>query len=236
MQSQVVGYALKSAVECLKIASSGNVVTYQVLTPETLVVSFSVGADNTLHIGGLSHPSDVSCVGANAANSDGTTTYATGTKRDLSADIGAYKITCTRAPSSNNNGRKMYDAVGLAVSTNNGGLNIYWPQNTVLPLEQADQIQANIDSNVSQLQSQITNLAQGLQKLQNSTSQLTLAQYVVQPFSALQAKHSGCNSAAALAGNLACGAAVHRTCSDLGYKGGVPQEDDGNNLGFTCVK
>jgi hypothetical protein len=150
-QSTVVDKAITAAVECMKIAASGNLVTYQIVTPQTMIISFTVGSGNTVQIGGISHPSNVACVGASDKPLGGTISYDAGTRRSLNAGLGGYKVTCTRTGKTDSGGRTMYAESAVAVSTNNGGMNIYWPQDTVLPLTDADQIQTAMVQLTNQL-------------------------------------------------------------------------------------
>jgi hypothetical protein len=148
--SNVVEKALQSAVQCEQIAKTGNTISHHFQTPDTLAINITIGGGNNLAIHGLSQSPNVRCTGTDTRHH--ILTFVQDTSLDLTANLGTYIITCTRTPHTDN-GRSIYSEAAINLSTSTSAYNIYWPQNTVLPLSDADQIQAvlkDLDSRVSQ--------------------------------------------------------------------------------------
>jgi len=143
-KSAVVEKAFGSANECLTIATSGNSLSYSIMTPDTLSIDFYVGAGNRINIQGISHAASVTCVGAGDGGRQ--ITYDEATMRAVSASVHAYPVTCNRTASSTVGGTKTYDEQAIIVSTNAGDLHVYWPQNSVTPVRDADAINKRIDA------------------------------------------------------------------------------------------
>lgn len=143
-QSLVVEKALGSANQCLAIATKGTYLYYKVMTPDTLAINFSIGSGNTLRVRGISHSTAVTCEGAKASGS-GAFAYSTGVGQTLTSDFGTYSITCTRRPESGASKSSRYLETSLVVDTNAGGFDIYWPQDALLPLRDANDIETAIE-------------------------------------------------------------------------------------------
>jgi len=146
-QSSVVAAALDAAVQCAQIEKSGSFVTYTARsqTPDTLSITFHAGTGG-LKIYGISHHPNVTCIGPARRPLPGQSKYDGGTTRELSANDAILKVDCTRTPASTNGGTTIYDAAAVGVSTNFGGLDIYWPKNPILPVTDANVIQANLQA------------------------------------------------------------------------------------------
>jgi hypothetical protein len=151
-QSIVVAKALESANECMKIATqTQSTIAYTILTPEMLAIKFGIPSGQTMDIRGITHDSTVSCVGSKIGGA-GTVTYNTGAGQRVDASAGTYSVSCSRKAAATQNGNSFYNAAALVVDTNTGGVDIYWPQDTVLPLTTASQIQGTIAGLNTQLQ------------------------------------------------------------------------------------
>jgi hypothetical protein len=100
---------------------------------------------------GIDAPSSVTCEGSHLGHAGESITYKTGVGQTISANSGATSITCSRTPSGNVSGTKFYEATPVNVDTSAGPLNIYWPQDSALPLTLASQINAQLQ----QLQSAV---------------------------------------------------------------------------------
>lgn len=149
-QSLVVQNALQSANDCLKIVTSGAAIVYNILSPTTLAIRFTVPSGQTMNIRGVSHESTVTCLGSNVSGGQAIN-YSTGTGQTLTGAAGSYSITCTRTPFGVSAGTQFYNATALVVDTNTGGLNIFWPQESVLPLTTASQIQSSVSGLATQI-------------------------------------------------------------------------------------
>jgi hypothetical protein len=150
-QSAVVGKSLDAANQCLAIVTGhGMSLSYQVSTPTTLLINITVPGGQTMVVQGISADTGVTCVGPDLQHTGKTISYGVGVGQTLSG--GSSTITCTRIPFSSIGGQTMYSAMSVAVSSSVGPLNIYWPQDSALPLLTATQIQAAINGVTSQLQ------------------------------------------------------------------------------------
>jgi hypothetical protein len=145
MQSNVVQRALDSANQCMAIAGKGSVITYKVMDPKTLNISFNIGSGNQLNVRGLSHDTTVTCLGSKVEGS-GVFSYSAGVGQSLSAALGSHGIRCTRDAAQSVGGKVEYAQTSMQLDTNAGEFDIYWPQDTVLPMTDADQIQAKLKS------------------------------------------------------------------------------------------
>jgi hypothetical protein len=156
--SIVVEKALESANQCLEIATrTQNTIAYKMITPQMLSVNFGIPSGQTLNIRGISHESSVACVGSKVDGS-GVITYSTGSGQSVTAAAGTYSVSCTRQPFANQSGTALYNATGLIVDTNLGGLDIFWPQETILPITTASQLQGlitGLNTQVQQLQATV---------------------------------------------------------------------------------
>jgi len=151
VQSIVVTKALQSANECMKIATqTRSTITYSILTPQTLAIKFGIPSGQTMNIRGISHDSGVTCTGSKIGGA-GAVTYDVGAGQRVDASAGTYSITCTRRPAATQGANTFYNATALVVDTNTDGVDIFWPQDTILPLTTASQIQGTISSLNSQL-------------------------------------------------------------------------------------
>lgn len=152
VQSIVVTKALTSANACMKIATqTRSTITYSILTPQTLAIKFGIPSGQTMNIRGISHDAGVTCIGSKMSGS-GTVAYDNGVGQKVDASAGTYSITCNRKPAATQGATTFYNATALVVDTNTDGVDIFWPQDTILPLTTASQIQGIITALNSQLQ------------------------------------------------------------------------------------
>ncbi|MGD9614441.1 MAG: hypothetical protein AB7H90_08590 [Alphaproteobacteria bacterium] len=157
-QSIVVEKALQSANQCLAIAEKAQApISYSILTPQRMAITFGIPSGQSLNIRGIDHESTVKCVGSKI-DGGGTIEYAAGVGQTMTAAAGSHAVSCTREPIASSGGTAQYNATSLLVDTNFGHLNIFWPQETVLPLTSASQLQALISSLESQISGIKTNV------------------------------------------------------------------------------
>jgi hypothetical protein len=177
-RSIVVQKALESANQCLRIATkTQNTISYSIITPQTLAISFWIPSGQTLHIGGISHDESVLCKGSKP-DGNGTVNYSAGNGQIITASVGSYKVRCDRKPVASQGGTSVYNATALIVDTNLGGVDIYWPQDTTLPITTASQIQASI----SGVQSDVAGLHADFRKLASRVDFNTLPVGTVIPW------------------------------------------------------
>jgi hypothetical protein len=146
-KSVVVDRALDAVNQCVAMVTThGMSLTYTLQTPNTVVVNLGIPSGQSVDVHGITAPSSVSCVGSDLAHKGQSITYKTGVGQTISANSGATSITCSRTPSSNVGGTAFYDASSVNVDTSAGPLDIYWPQESTLPLTIASQVQAEIQN------------------------------------------------------------------------------------------
>lgn len=143
-QSLVVSQALASANECLRILSDhAYLLTYKVMTPDTLAINFGIPSGQSIVIHGVKADANVTCTGSDLTKA-GSFEYKEGVGQTISASQGSSGITCVRKAFSTVGSTNFYREAAIKVDTNVGQMNIYWPQETVLPLTDASQIQHQI--------------------------------------------------------------------------------------------
>ena len=143
--SQVVEEALISANDCVKAVQGGNAMSHQIINPKMLIINIKAGSGQRVTIGGVAHDPKVTCQG----HSDGifgTKTFEISTSYEVTGWAGSYNITCTRMPSGTSNGMTTYDDAAISVSTNIGPYNVYWPKETLFPMNAASDIQKALAS------------------------------------------------------------------------------------------
>ncbi|MBP1179994.1 hypothetical protein [Methylobacterium sp. PvR107] len=144
--SIVVSKSLDAANQCLAIAKNTNsTISYSILTPETVSIKFSIAPGMNLDLRGISHDASVSCVGSKIAEGGGPFTYSTGVGQMITAAAGSYNVKCDRKPAVEIGGIKHFSQTAIVVDTNGGGVDIYWPQDAILPLTTATQINSKMD-------------------------------------------------------------------------------------------
>jgi hypothetical protein len=145
-QSLVVSQALASANQCLSIVKDhAYTMTYKIMTPDTLVVNFGIPSGQNITIHGVKTDESIKCTGSNLAQS-GSFVYKEGVGQTVSATYGSTSISCVRKPFSSMGGTSFYQQAAVEVDTNVGQLNIFWPQQTVLPLTTASDIESEINA------------------------------------------------------------------------------------------
>ena len=144
-QSLVVSKALDSVVECLKAANNGYALSYRLITPSTMVLNFAIPPAGTLTIQGIQTDPGVTCAGADLAHPGQTLTYGPGKGQKIDSGNGANAVTCSRSSVGAVNGAAMYSEKAVVVSTSQGALDVFWPQDGTVPLLTASKIQASID-------------------------------------------------------------------------------------------
>jgi hypothetical protein len=168
VETIIVQKALDSANQCLEIATkSQNTISYSVLTPQMLSIKFGIPTGQTLDIHGVSHDGSVRCEGRKITGV-GTIDFSTGSGQTVTSATGTYNISCTRRPFASQGGTSVYNATGLTVSTNMGSMDIYWPQDSVLPLTTASQIEGTISGLNTKIQELRLTVQRGLTQLSNN--------------------------------------------------------------------
>ena len=151
-KSVVVDRTLDAVNQCVAMVTThGMSITYKLETPDRLVVNLGIPSGQSLDVHGIDAPSSVTCEGSHLGNPGQTITYKTGVGQTITANSGATSITCSRTPTGSISSTKFYEATSVNVDTSAGPLNIYWPQDSALPLTLASQINAQLQ----QLQSAV---------------------------------------------------------------------------------
>lgn len=140
----VVERALQSANECLNIVDKDKTaITYRIMTPNILYISFYIPAGLTLDVRGISHDKTIKCKGSKLSSS-GSIQYGIGHGQIITAAAGYYEVTCRRDPVAKQGGTAIYNATALSVDTNLGSLNIFWPNDGILPIDSISEISKDI--------------------------------------------------------------------------------------------
>jgi hypothetical protein len=145
-QSLVVSQALASANQCLSIVKDhAYTMTYKIMTPDTLVVNFGIPSGQNIVIHGVKTDDSTKCTGSNVRQG-GSFVYKEGVGQTVNATEGSTSISCVRRPFSTMGGTSFYQQGAVEVDTNVGQMNIFWPQQSVLPLTTASDIQNQINA------------------------------------------------------------------------------------------
>ncbi len=156
VESIVVEKALQAANQCLEILNrhKDTTLSYNTVGSTLLNIEFAIASGTTVDIRSVQHEPDVDCEGEKIPG-PGSIKYTIGSGQTVGATSGWYRIACTRKAFSASGGRFFYRATGLSVDTNAGILDIFWPQDEILPLTTASQIQGAIQglgSDIEKLQ------------------------------------------------------------------------------------
>jgi hypothetical protein len=145
--NMVLSKGLDSVNDCLHAAANNFGLSYQTITPSTLVINFTIPAGQNLAINGLAADTGVTCTGHDFSSpGGGSITYSQSTQQTVTSVAGTSAITCVRTPAQAVGGNQFYSDKAIVVTTNVGALDIYWPQDSVFPIVTASTIQNNLNA------------------------------------------------------------------------------------------